>query len=76
VNHRFFRIRHDATANTMILETPRNGSGPGTWTQRYNQLWNSGVQLTATLFEFKGGTWQSEANAAGKVIFDDFLVTR
>lgn len=77
VNHRLLRIRHDAVANTVILETaPSTGSGPGTWTQLYNQSWNSAVQLPNTLFEVKGGTWQPEANAAGKVIFDNFLVTR
>ena len=74
VNHRYLRIRHQA--GTMIMETaPSNGSAPGTWTQQYNQLWSSSVTLTALLFEVKGGTWQAEANAAGKVIFDNFLAT-
>jgi len=53
-----------------------NGSGPGAWTQQYSQLWSSAVTLTSLLFEVKGGTWQAEANAAGKVIFDNFLFRR
>jgi hypothetical protein len=28
------------------------------------------------LFEVKGGTWQAEAAAGGKVIFDDFKAVR
>lgn len=77
VNHRFLRIRHDAATNCVILETaPSSGSGPGTWVQRYNQLWSSSVQLANTVFELKGGTWQPETNAAGKVIFDNLLVTK
>jgi hypothetical protein len=57
----------------MILETaPTSGSGPGTWVQRHSESWNSGVTLTTMIFEIKGGTWQAESNAAGKVIFDNF----
>ncbi|HEX6730192.1 MAG TPA: hypothetical protein VF074_09290, partial [Pyrinomonadaceae bacterium] len=75
VNHRFLRIRHNA--GSMIMETaPSNGSGPGTWTQQYSQLWSSAVTLTSLLFEVKGGTWQAEANAAGKVIFDNILASK
>jgi len=77
VNHRYLRIRHDAATSSVILETaPNSGSGPGTWVQQFAQLWNSSVPVTSALFEIKGGTWQAEANAAGKVIFDNFLVTR
>jgi len=28
------------------------------------------------LFELKGGTWQPEANAAGKAIFDNFKAAK
>jgi hypothetical protein len=70
-NHRFLRIRHDA--GSMILDTAPNNSGaPGAWTQRYTEMWNTAVSLTAIIFELKGGTWQAEGNAAGKVIFDNF----
>ena len=61
----------------MIMETaPSNGSGPGTWTQQYSQIWSSSVTVTSVLFEVKGGTWRIETNAPGKVIFDNFLVVR
>jgi PKD repeat protein len=76
VNHRFLRIRHTVSGN-MIMETaPGTGSGPGTWVQQYNQLWSSSVTVTSLYFEVKGGTWQSEANAAGTIIFDNFSATK
>src|SRR5262249_24561426 len=60
----------------VIFETaPNSGSGPGSWTQRYSESWNSAVKLTSTQFELKAGTWQSEATAPGKVFFDNFLFT-
>jgi hypothetical protein len=40
--------------------------------QRYSEIWSSSISLTATVFELKGGTWQPESNAPGKVIFDNF----
>lgn len=76
-DHRFWRIRHDAATNSVVLETaPSAGSGPGSWTTRYTETWNSAVQLSAIQFELKGGTWQTEPNAPGKVIFDNFLIAR
>jgi hypothetical protein len=30
------------------------------------------ITLSTTIFEMKGGTWQAETNAPGKVIFDTF----
>ena len=75
--HRYLRIRHDAITNSVVFETaPANGGAPGTWTQRYSETWNSAVQLSAIQFELKGGTWQAETNAAGKVIFDNLFVSR
>ncbi len=72
-NHRYLGIRHDAATNSVVLETaPSAGTGPGSWTQRYSEAWNSAVQLSATLFELKGGTSQPETNPPGKVIFDNF----
>jgi hypothetical protein len=75
-NHRFLRIRHNA--GSMILETaPSNGAGgPGTWTQQYSEIWSSAVPVAALLFELKGGTWQAEANAPDKIIFDSFLASK
>jgi hypothetical protein len=76
-NHRYLRIRHNATTNSVVLETaPSTGTGPGNWTQRYSEGWNSAVPLSAILFELKAGTWQAETNAPGKAIFDSFLFAR
>jgi hypothetical protein len=76
-NHRFWRIRHDAATNSVVLETaPTTGTGPGAWTERYRETWNSAVSLSAIQIELKGGTSQSESNAPGKVIFDSFLFSR
>ncbi|MFN2530968.1 MAG: IPT/TIG domain-containing protein [Pyrinomonadaceae bacterium] len=76
-NHRFLRIRHDAATNSVVIETaPTTGTGPGTWTKRYAETWSSSVPLSAIQFELKGGTWQAETNAPGKVIFDSFLFSR
>lgn len=77
LNHRYLRIRHDSTTNSVVLETaPSNGAGPGVWVQRHIQPWNSLVQLSTIQLELKGGTWQAEINAPGKVIFDNFLLAR
>ncbi|HZI87559.1 MAG TPA: hypothetical protein VFD48_12045, partial [Pyrinomonadaceae bacterium] len=75
VNHRYLRIRHQA--GSMIMETaPAGGSAPGSWTQRYSQMWSSAISVTAIRFEMKGGTSVAEANAPGKVIFDNFMALR
>jgi subtilisin-like proprotein convertase family protein len=76
VNHRYLRIRHDSTTNSVVIETaPSSGSGPGSWTVRYTEPWNSSIPLATTRFELKGGTWQPETNAPGKVVFDNFLAS-
>jgi acid phosphatase len=75
--HRYWRIRHDAALGSAVFETaPDNSGTPGVWAERYREPWSSGVTLTDTLFEIKGGTWQAEANAPGKVIFDNFKLAR
>jgi hypothetical protein len=51
---------------------PSNSGVPGTWTQRYSEIWNAAVTLTSITFELKGGTWQVETNAPNKAIFDSF----
>ena len=73
-NHRYLRIRHDNTNGNVVFEAAPDGGGvPGTWTVLYSETWNStNIPLTTVLFELKAGTWQSETNAAGKVIFDNF----
>src|SRR6185503_8249721 len=73
-NHRFLRIRHTAAGAVTLDTAPANGSAPGTWTQQYSEVWSSSIQRDATQFEVKGGTFQVEANAPGKVIFDNFEV--
>jgi hypothetical protein len=76
-NHRFWRIRHDAATNSVVLETaPTTGTGPGTWAVRYSESWNSSVELSTIQLELKGGTSQPESNAPGRVIFDNFLFSR
>ena len=73
VNHRFLRIRHDSVTGSVTLDTATgNGGVPGPWVQRYSEIWNTSVSLGSIIFEVKGGTWQIEANAPGKVIFDNF----
>src|SRR5687767_9213106 len=75
VNHRFLRIRHvSATGNVTLDTAPGSGGVPGTWVQRYSETWNSSISTASIVFELKGGTWQVESNAPGKVIFDNFEV--
>ena len=73
-NHRFLRIRHTASGAVTLDTAPGSSGVPGTWTQRYSEVWSSSIPTTATYFEIKGGTFQVEANAPGKVIFDNFEV--
>jgi hypothetical protein len=76
--HRYWRIRHDAATGSVVFETaPDNAGVPGAWTERYREAWNTGaIPLGSVLFEIKGGTWQAESTAAGKVIFDDFRAAK
>jgi hypothetical protein len=54
-----------------------NGGVPGSWTQLYSEVWNSGaVPLSGVQVEMKAGTWQGEANAGGKVFFDNFRAAK
>jgi IPT/TIG domain len=72
-NHRFLRIRNDS-GNVTLDTAPGSGGVPGTWTQQYTETWNSSISTSAIIFEVKGGTSVVEANAPGKVIFDNFEV--
>ncbi len=74
VNHRFLRIRHTSTGAVTLDTAPGSGGVPGTWVQRYSEIWSSSISTAAIVFEVKGGTWQIEANPPGKVIFDNFEV--
>lgn len=77
-NDRYWRVRHDATSGNVIFETaPNNGGSPGSWTVRYTEAWNTAaIPLGSILLEIKGGTWQAESNAPGKVIFDNFRAAK
>jgi hypothetical protein len=78
VNHRFWQISHNSATGTVTFATaPGSGGVPGTWTQRASEAWNTAtVPLAAVTFELKGGTWKAEANAPGKVIFDNFKAAK
>ena len=72
-NHRFLRIRHDASTGNVTLDTATGSAGvPGTWVQQYSETWNPSISLTGIIFEIKGGTSVAETNAPGTVIFDNF----
>ena len=75
---RYWRIRHEQASGRVLFETaPSTGSAPGTWSIRSNEAWDAGaIPLSAVLFEIKGGTWQPEGSAPGKVIFDNFRAAR
>ena len=77
-NDRYWRIRHQSSSGNVVFETaPDNGGAPGTWTVRFSEQWNtSAIPLGSILLELKGGTWQPEGNAPGKVIVDDFRAAR
>jgi hypothetical protein len=78
LNHRYLRLRHHNANGTVIFEAAADNSGqPGPWVELYNESWNTtNIPLTGVKFELKGGTWQSEGNAGGKVIFDNFKAAR
>ena len=71
-NHRFWRIRHTDTGAVTLDTAPGSGGVPGTWTEQYSEIWSSSIPTSGIQFEVKGGTFQVEANAPGKVIFDNF----
>jgi len=77
-NDKYWRIRHDSVSGNVVFETaPDSGGAPGAWSVRYSEAWNTtAIPLGAILFEIKGGTWQAEANAPGKVIFDNFRAAK
>jgi hypothetical protein len=71
-NHRFLRITNTSTGAVTLDTAPGSGGVPGTWTQQYSEIWSSSIPTTGIYFEVKGGTFQTEANAPGKVIYDNF----
>ncbi len=77
-NHAYWRIRHNAVSGQVVFEVaPARGDAPGAWAQLHAQAWNTAaVPLSSVLFELKGGTWRSETNNPGTVIFDNFKAAR
>jgi hypothetical protein len=77
-NDRYWRIRHEASSGRVIFETAAdNGGVAGSWVVRYSEVWNnSAIPLSGVIMELKGGTWQSESNAPGRVIFDNFRAAK
>jgi hypothetical protein len=77
-NDAYWRIRNDAASGNVIFETaPDNNGLPGTWAVRFTESWNTtAIPLSTVRFEIKGGTWQAESNAPGKVLFDNFKAAR
>ena len=77
-NDRYWRIRHESASGKVFFETaPGSGGSPGAWSVRYNEGWNTAaIPLGAIMFELKGGTWQAEANAPGRVAFDNFKAAK
>src|SRR5262249_17015057 len=69
------RMGHESCAGDVVVEAAadRGGGVPGAGTSQYSEAWNTtSIPLASMLFELKAGTWQSEANAPGAVIFDNF----
>jgi hypothetical protein len=77
-SHRYLRIKHNSASSAVVFEVANdNGGQPGTWTALYSETWNTlSIPLSGILFELKAGTWQSEVNAGGKVIFDNFKAAK
>jgi hypothetical protein len=74
-SHAFWRIRHCAAGDQILFETaPGNGGVPGTWTLHHSV--GRELTITSVKMELKAGTWQSEANAPGTVVFDNFRLAR
>lgn len=71
------RARAGGWAVTPDATAAGASGGPGAWTTHYEELWNeASVPLHSVQFELKGGTWQPESTAPGKVIFDNFRSAR
>jgi endonuclease/exonuclease/phosphatase family metal-dependent hydrolase len=78
VAHQFLRIRNVANPATgtedVVFETaPNQGGVPGTFTERYREVWSTAVPATALKFELKSGTSRAET-APGSTFFDNVHV--
>ncbi|MFL6275733.1 MAG: hypothetical protein ACJ74G_11160, partial [Blastocatellia bacterium] len=70
--------RHEQATGSVVFETAADSGGaPGSWVERYREAWSTAlIPVSGVLVEVKGGTWQAEASAAGKVIFDNFKAAK
>lgn len=66
-SHRFWRIRHDQTANTIAFETSGNGTG---WTTQ--KTVNVGFALTGLKFQLHAGAYGTGNANPGAAKYDDF----
>jgi PKD repeat protein len=64
--HRFWRIRHDPVANTIVFETSADRNS---WTTQ--RTVTRQLAITALKIELTAGTWQA-VSAPGKAIFENF----
>ena len=74
--HQFLRIRKVANTASgtqdVVFETaPNNGGVPGTFTERYREVWSPAMTATSLKFELKTGTSRVET-APGSAYFDNF----
>jgi len=73
--HAFWRIRHDAAANTIVFETAPNDDGlPGAWTVQRTIVRD--ISITACRIELKAGASEPQTASPGTVKFDDVRVGR
>jgi hypothetical protein len=63
----YWRIRHDQSANTIILETSNNGTA---WTTR--KTVTPGFPLTALRFYLYAGAWGTGNGSPGAAKYDNF----
>jgi PKD repeat protein len=67
---RYWRIRHDATANTINFETSPNAV---TWTTQ--KTVTPGFSLAAVKFNLMSGAWGTGNNTPGTAKYDNFQLT-
>ena len=73
--HAFWRLRHDATADTIVFETAAsNGGMPATWTAR--RTITRELSVTAMRLELKAGSTDPQSVSPGTVRFDDVRAAR
>ena len=69
--HHYWRIRHNATANTINFETSADGN---TWTTRKTAA--VGFSLTSMRFYLYAGAWGTGNGAPGAAKYDNFQLLK